>query len=276
MIPKTIHRMWLDKTIMDNDYAPEKYQKYIQSFKTHNPDFRFVFWNMERVMALFDQHPEISQYRELWFKLPHHIQKCDVARYLIMYLNGGIYVDLDFQCYQNLYPLLDRELILVLEPKEHSKIYRDPVDARLYNGFIGSVPGHPFWIDWLDYIKTSLGKTTDVMYTTGPVNFRIFFDGSKYRDTSLVDTCDIMPIYFARWRSYISNDCVSRNNGVRIIRPNYHKNIGNYTDTKWNEGTGWGMEQLLNKTVSTYAQYVIIVGVIIILIMCAYIFFEVL
>jgi mannosyltransferase OCH1-like enzyme len=245
MIPKILHRMWLDKTILNNEHAPKKYDRFIKSFDEHNPDFRVMFWNMDKVKKLFDQNSEIAKYKETWYNLPHHIQKCDMARFIILYLYGGLYVDLDFMCFKNLTPLLNRDLLLVLEPPEHSEIWMDPIQARLYNGFIGSVPKHPFWLDWLDFIVASLKKTSDVMYTTGPVNFRIFFNQSRYSNTPLVDTCDLLPIYLTNNTNYITRACVGRNQGSKIIKnDNYYKTFGNYAHTKWSEGSGWGNEQL--------------------------------
>ncbi|AYV85696.1 MAG: glycosyl transferase [Satyrvirus sp.] len=244
MIPKIIHQMWLDKKISNNDYSPEKYKPFINSFREHNPEFIFEFWNMDRAKDLFEKYPEIDKYKNIWYNLPHHIQKCDMARFLIIYLFGGIYIDLDFVCFKNLSPLLDRELLLVYEPVEHSEIYKDPIERRLYNGFIGSVPKHKFWLDWLDFILESLKKTDDVMYTTGPINFRIFLNQSKYKNIKLTDTCDIIPLYFKNGSNYVTRNCVHRNNNSQKIDADYHKKIGNFTHTKWYEGSGWGAEQL--------------------------------
>src|SRR5438876_687791 len=161
MIPKVIHRMWLDKKIANNNYVPKKYDKFIQSFDANNPDFKVIFWNMDKCKQLFEKYPEINKYKNVWYHLPHHIQKCDFMRFIILYLFGGLYIDLDFMCFKNLSPLLDRELLLVFEPVEHSEMFHDPIKARLYNGFIGSIPKHSFWIDWLDFISESLKKIDD-------------------------------------------------------------------------------------------------------------------
>jgi inositol phosphorylceramide mannosyltransferase catalytic subunit len=245
MIPKILHRMWLDKSITNNDRAPKKYDKFIKSFDDHNPDFAVLFWNRDKIYGLFDNHPEILKYKQVWENLPHHIQKCDMARFIILYLYGGIYVDLDFMCFKNLSPLLNRDLLLVFEPREHSETWDDPVEARLYNGFIGSVPKHLFWLEWLNFIVESLKKTSDVMYTTGPVNFRLFFDQSRYNNTPTVSTCDILPIYLINNANYITKTCVDRNQGSEIIKDdNYYKTFNNYVHTKWSEGSGWGNEQL--------------------------------
>ncbi|XWV25489.1 glycosyl transferase [Tupanvirus deep ocean] len=287
MIPKILHRMWLDKSITNNNYAPKKYDPFIKSFKDHNPDFQVMFWNMERVNQLFDRNPQIAKYKNIWTNLPHHIQKCDMARFIIIYLYGGVYVDLDFMCFKNLSPLLNRELLLVFEPPEHSEIWNDPVPARLYNGFIGSVPRHPFWLDWLDFIVESLKKSNDVMLTTGPLNFAIFFRQSRYHNIPTINTCDLLPIYLKDNSNYITRNCVDRNHGSNIIKNNdYYKHFGNYTHTKWSEGSGWGNEQLEdpNKLKENFSStsssndtlcYILIIVVILLVLILIYVYYLV-
>ena len=82
------------------------------------------------------------------------------------------------------------------------------------------------------------------MYTTGPVNFRIFFNQSRYKDTKLLDTCDVLPIYIDGGANYITRNCIHRNNNSKIITDDYHKKFGNYVHNKWSEGSGCGNEQL--------------------------------
>jgi mannosyltransferase OCH1-like enzyme len=247
MIPKILHRMWLDQNIMNNEVAPKKYDKFIKSFTNHNPDFIIMFWNMEKVIKLFD-NVDIFKYKKVWEKLDHHMKKCDFARYIIMYLYGGIYVDLDFMCFRNLTPLLNRELLLVFEPPESAEIHQQ--EKCLCNGFIGSIPKHLFWLQWMDFIEKSINNSplAHVMLTTGPVNFNIFFSQSKYKNTETVNTCDIMPLYVDNGINYVTRDCIYRNNGSKIIKSDdYYKHFQNYTHTKWSEGSGWGSEKLTKK-----------------------------
>lgn len=246
MIPKVIHRMWLDKNINNNMVAPKKYNNYIDTFNKYNPDFHVEFWNTEKVLNLFDKYPIIQKYYDTWINLPHHIQKCDMARYFILYLFGGVYIDMDFNCYKNLSPLLNRELLLIMEPPEHSEIFE--AGRKLYNGFIGSIPYHQFWIDWLDYIVESVKESDDVMETTGPLNFGRFWEQSIYRVIPLVDTCDILPLYYC----YDDPHCLTRICENRLDKAdrkskNYHKKLGNYASTHWRNGSGWGKEELTEK-----------------------------
>jgi len=250
--------MWLDKNTLDNNYAPVKYNKFIESFDIHNKDFAVIFWNMKKVKRLFDDYPKISKYKNIWHKLPNHIQKCDMARYIILYIFGGLYIDLDFMCFKNLSPLLNKELILVREPIELSGSDK----IKISNAFIGSIPGHPFWPDWLEYICLSLRAKfarlplllegtpsntvfSDVMDTTGPTNFGQFFINSKYKNTELTNTCDIIPLSYSYGEpNKIVAECIHKNNGSNIITgDDYYKYFGNYTHTKWFEGSGWMNEK---------------------------------
>ena len=57
MIPKIIHRMWLDKIVEDNMVPPKKYKPAIETFDKYNPDFKVEFWNMGKVKSLFNKYP---------------------------------------------------------------------------------------------------------------------------------------------------------------------------------------------------------------------------
>lgn len=269
MIPKIIHQMWLDKNVSNNSSAPEKYDKFISSFNTHNPEFMMIFWNMDRVKKIFDEYPEIIKYKNIWYGLPNHIQKCDMARYIILYLFGGLYIDLDFMCFKNLTPLLDRKILLVREPIEHSGN-----QTKILNGFMGSIPKYLFWLEWLDFICLSLemNKTlesestlfTNVMNTTGPANFGLFFTRSKYANIELVSTCDIIPLTFSdNGSNKIVGECVFRNNNSNIISDDdYFKHFGNYTHTKWFEGSGWTNEINNSTNQSTKINILLIVLIV--------------
>jgi inositol phosphorylceramide mannosyltransferase catalytic subunit len=276
MIPKVIHRMWLDRYETYNTSAPKKYDRSIATFNEHNPEFEVQFWNMARVKNLFESYPEIAHYQETWTSFPHHIQKCDFARYIILYLFGGVYIDLDFTCFKNISPLLDRELLLVLEPTEHAEA--ESTGPKLFNGVMGSVSRHPFWLDWLDFIVESVKTSNDVMLTTGPTNFGIFFTQSEYKNTPLIDTCDILPLFYC----YEKPHCIAKQCAKRLD-PSYHKieyyhhQLGNYMHTKWVEGSGWGVETLAddkiekfeqsNTTTNTSSNYFTIIAIIILIVL---------
>jgi mannosyltransferase OCH1-like enzyme len=168
-IPKILHLMWLDKKVDDNEKPNKKYDEkgYWKGWKDMHPDFEFILWNRKKIKQLFIDYPQLQPFEEFWnIKLKHFIQKCDFARYMIMYVIGGFYIDLDFICTKNISPLLkNRELLLFWEPKEHDALGEG---KRLYNGAIGSIPNHPFWLEWMNHLKSTYHPMKFVFETTGP------------------------------------------------------------------------------------------------------------
>lgn len=250
-IPKIIHRMWLDIKDDNNKNYPLKYQSHLQTFNNLNPEFEVMFWNTSSINKIFDGYPKLKKYEKIWNGLPYHIQKCDLARYIILYLYGGIYIDLDFVCYKNLSPLCNNILLLVNEPSENNFYYNGKWNKKISNGFMGSSKKFNFWIELLDYIhdKTFPMKydnvVSSVMETTGPIMLSKFFNNSIYSNIKLLSPCMIMPLIS---HNILSKDC---GNNQKPIDKYYYKNIGNFTDTKWNEGTQWGASIDLTTNISS-------------------------
>src|SRR5438105_4960637 len=135
-IPLIFHQMWLD-TKSHSNMEPEKYKVlgYPEVCRQVNKEFKHMFWDYNKLVTLFED-PQLAKYKSFWYNLPKIYEKCDFARYAIMYLYGGIYLDLDFECYKSFEPLTkDKDILLVWEPKEHG-------NNMLYNGFLGSTKGH--------------------------------------------------------------------------------------------------------------------------------------
>lgn len=228
-IPKTIHQMWFDKQEYDNTTGPERYHKYIQSWRDKNPDFAYSFWNRRKIEELWKQAP-LSKWVGFYHSLRKHIEKCDFSRYAILYLYGGVYVDLDFQCLRSISPLIkDREFGWCLETESH-KIPSDPRFKKVFNGFLFSKPEHWIWPRLMDHIVKNYkpgGNWTQVIKNTGPFSLGLFAYENKlctYTPYLFFDLCSIMPInYYQR----ICPECPK--NAIETA----------YSTTKWVEGSNW-------------------------------------
>jgi mannosyltransferase OCH1-like enzyme len=66
-IPKIIHQMWLDAdpNNADSTEIPKKYNRYVATIKEKNPDFKYVFWNYNKCLTLFDE-PDLEKYKDFW------------------------------------------------------------------------------------------------------------------------------------------------------------------------------------------------------------------
>jgi len=101
---KVIHQMW------DKGTPPDQLVEWSEKLKIIHPDFKYMFWTLE------DMHDFIAT-KYSWFlptfeAYPELIQKIDSFRYFIIYEYGGIYVDLDIECFKRLDILLKDNCVL--------------------------------------------------------------------------------------------------------------------------------------------------------------------
>ena len=94
IIPKIIHQIWLG----DGD-VPIKYLSFIDSWKSHHPDWEYHLWTVDHLIPLRNQR-SYDQTTDV-------VQKTNIVRYEVLYQYGGIYVELDTACFKNIEPLLD-------------------------------------------------------------------------------------------------------------------------------------------------------------------------
>jgi mannosyltransferase OCH1-like enzyme len=231
-IPKIFHQMWFDRVEYDNETGPAKYHEKMQTWRTHHPHFKFMFWNRRRIEKLWE-HPHLQRWKQFFYSLEVHIEKCDFTRYAILYLYGGVYADLDFVCLKNILPLLhNREFGWAFETISHNWP-SDPRFRKVFNGFLFSIPGHWVWEKLMDNIVKHYARLIDnwdwsrVIVNTGPLRLGEFVYQNKlyqHRPDLFIDTCAIMPIDFSQ---EICPEC----------QPNARETA--YCMTYWNEGTGW-------------------------------------
>lgn len=247
-IPHIIHQMWLDRA--DPTLGPPldrfpTYKEYMASWKIHNPTFNYHLWNGVEIRQLWAD-PRAAKWASLPNRMRHHIELCDISRYLLELLEGGIYADLDFLNQQSLIKAIEgKEIILVNEPEEHEQS-----SLPISNGIMASAPGHPFWALVLDHIDANYETLADAgkmaTETTGPFMLAelIRLNGPGILEGGQIESaCDFI---FYTIGGGPSKACESSNP---------------YTVTKWNEGTGWPIEydQTTPKTATAIAVIAILI-----------------
>ena len=146
--------------------------------------------------------------RKLYSGLPLPIQRCDVARPILLKSIGGVYSDLDVQPYRDLswlcglYPhagVILIEEVTLTRGSSRRRGNRFPIRngqpelrLRVANFWMASVAGHPFWTDVMALVEErsdiEIKHDYDVIYTTGPDVISEAFDRAhgKYPDIALV------------------------------------------------------------------------------------------
>jgi inositol phosphorylceramide mannosyltransferase catalytic subunit len=90
MIPKIHHLLWCTP----NDFSP-KFHEYRLSWMRFNPSWNFILWRLENLP--YEKFPpvcsEMLKHPDL-----HWILKSDIARWLLLWIFGGVYSDTDVEC----------------------------------------------------------------------------------------------------------------------------------------------------------------------------------
>jgi len=111
-IPKIIHQTW--KT----DKIPEKCKKWVESWNEKNPEWEYRLWTDEDNRNLIKEY--FPKFLKMYDSYDKPIYRADIARYCIIYIHGGVYADLDFECLKPLDELIENDTCFFgLEPVEH-------------------------------------------------------------------------------------------------------------------------------------------------------------
>lgn len=99
------------------------------------------------------------------------MQKADIARYLILHRDGGIYADIDTECVGPLDILTtESRVIFSQEPTEHwGHAEVRNMDMVVFNGVMASPAGHPFWLDVMQMLHRCRHANKGVLESTGPL-----------------------------------------------------------------------------------------------------------
>lgn len=120
-IPKKIHQIWLGGDI------PPEYLKLGETWKEKHPDWEYKLWTDEDVKTY-------SMINRKQFDLARNPgMKSDIFRYEILYKEGGLYVDTDFECLKNFEKLSNLEFYTGVAYNK---------EVELYIGLIASTPNN--------------------------------------------------------------------------------------------------------------------------------------
>jgi mannosyltransferase OCH1-like enzyme len=238
--------MWYDKS--GKDTCPDRYIENIKDIKRICSNFEYIFWDNSKINKLW-KDPRLNKWKRVFYKLEHHIEKCDFTRYAILYLYGGVYIDLDFYINKDISPLIkDKDLLLCREPIEHEEAFKFLSNSSklITNSVMGSCIGNQYWINIMEFISDNYcifqDSSMKAVATTGPmVLAKIYYSGNY---TPVLDYCNISPLTS---KKEISRLCKDRDS---------------YLYTKWDEGTNWSYD---------YSKYNWLVAVIIIMLIVAFI-----
>lgn len=201
-IPKHLHFLW--GFLGDDGPLADREQRNFELWRNLNPGWKMSVQSPETMAPVVKHH----SYRDIYQALPTAIQRCDLARPLLLEKYGGIYSDLDVHPYRdldwlcNLFPHANVLLVEEVTLSRGSSVRRGKRFAirqgqpelrlRVANFWMASVAGHPFWREVMELAQErshlAIKNDYDVIYTTGPDVISEVYHRSykKYDDLALV------------------------------------------------------------------------------------------
>lgn len=136
LIPRIIHQSW--KT----DRIPAEYQAYARTWRELHVDWEHRLWTDDDNLDLIRR--DYPRLLPTYKSYPLAIQRADMARILYLHKHGGLYVDLDFECFRPFDRLLESGGVTMGREKGGLGWYKRRLDFAS-NALLASPPGHPFW-----------------------------------------------------------------------------------------------------------------------------------
>lgn len=156
-IPAIIHQIW----IQGFEKVPDNIKIIYNECKLINYNFKFLFWDEYKIKKLLLKYFG-KTYVEIYDSYTIFAQKSDFARYAILYIYGGIYLDMDMLARKNLTPFLVHEFFCTTD-----SIYFFMLSRRYLNGVMGSKPRHLVFKSIFKNMIERLPLSKNVIYSTG-------------------------------------------------------------------------------------------------------------
>ena len=140
-----IHQIFINigrgelKDISEFNWSHEKTKVYC-----NKKEIQHTLWGKKEIEDLIEKYPE---YEELYYGFRYDIQRIDFARLLILYDQGGLYLDLDIQ------PLENEDIKYIFE--KDFFIARWNKSQLPYNAIIGCKKGSPLMLKCIKEVERS-------------------------------------------------------------------------------------------------------------------------
>ena len=179
MITRKIHQLSKDKNL-------KEYELYSQKLlQRRNPNYKYKLWTDTDLEDILHHHPKLQA---KWPEL-RGIQKADLGRYLVLYLEGGFYCDTDFYVQDSFDTLDMKDNTTYMAPSTRDFVF---MKNGITNYFIYAPPRQDFFIELineaLEKIETVQQSRIDyISATTGKELIRGVINQSKQYDIKSFD-----------------------------------------------------------------------------------------
>lgn len=226
MIPKCIHQIWFQGA----ENIPPRYIENVTLIKSMNPGWKHIVWDEA---SLRKECAKIGGDVLSCFNACKYMhQKIDLGRYVVVYLHGGISIDMDVKA---LRPLDSWKCLPKINSLAVSRVSLNRIEALVTTGFKSTTlinnasviapPGNPALLHIITYVCGCIlssrengrasSKMSTVTTTTGPLAFTAalqqlprssfielpskYFEPCSGQDTACIPTHEAMILHHQDW-----------------------------------------------------------------------------
>jgi mannosyltransferase OCH1-like enzyme len=170
-IPKNLYMCGNDSMLTLN------IRKHIQCLKENNSDFQYNFYNDEEMQVFINTYMPEEVIRAYSY-LKHPVMKADLFRYCIIYVKGGIYLDLksgtstplncilnqhpETECFLGTWGGLYESIPQLLNSDLHRRIFS--LEGEYMQWFLAARPGHPIMKTVIEHVVQNVLFTFPAIY----------------------------------------------------------------------------------------------------------------
>ena len=151
----------------------------IRRIRRRNPGYEYYFYDDAKVLAFFEQEMP-PEYLRAYKRLRIGAAKADFFRYAVLYVKGGVYLDLDSS--------IRRPLDKFIRPDDVAVITREGNPGLYVQWGLVFDKGHPFLKRTLEMVLDNIESHRyphDVHATTGPTVYSRAIDACVAEDPSV-------------------------------------------------------------------------------------------
>jgi mannosyltransferase OCH1-like enzyme len=209
IIPLKIHQTWHTKIL------PPLMEKNVELLKEQNPEFEHYLYDYDDCRNFISQNFE-KEVVDAFDSLIPAAYKADLWRYCVLYVHGGIYLDIKYHCV-NGFKLIE------LTNKEY--FIRDRPFRCIYNALMITLPKNENMKKCIDQIVTNVKNKyygTNALCPTGPALLGSFYSVGEYRALEL------------HFNIRCNEECIYKNNNsVLKVYNEYRSEQKKYQLTKY-------------------------------------------
>jgi hypothetical protein len=179
IIPLVIYQTYNNKNL------PSKMSENIKNLQNNNPEFKYILYDDDDIKE-FIKNNFNNDVLYAFNKLKPGAYKADLFRYCIMYINGGVYLDIKFNTINNfkfIY-LMDKEHFVLDAKMWHTN--------SIYNGLLICLPKNTKMLDCINQIVKNVynnyyGEST--LSPTGPHLLVKYFNSEELSNINMILYC---------------------------------------------------------------------------------------